>query len=380
MFCANCGKKLAKKAKFCPSCGTRNEGNLIGHENHYESEYKGEGSAANFQTDHDTFFEIEKDFPVLTIVIPCYNEEEVLHETVKQIGELLSHLKQEFLISKKSSILFVDDGSRDQTWSIIESYYETLSYVQGIKLAKNAGHQNALLAGLMKAKEYSDCVVSIDADLQDDVNVIREFVIKYHEGYDVVYGIRKSRTTDTFFKRYTAQSFYKMMIKMGVNIHNDHADFRLMSKRTLDELERFSEVNLFLRGIVPLIGYPSTMVCYSRKERFAGESKYPLKKMLAFALEGITSFSVKPIRYVTLIGFIMFGISLVAAIYTICSKILGISLAGWSSIMLSIWIIGGMQLMALGLIGEYVGKIYKEVKRRPLYFTEKVLIPNKESE
>ena len=311
--------------------------------------------------------------PLLTIVVPCYNEQEVLEETVKQIGGLLQDLMQEALVSIESAILFVDDGSRDETWNLIKTYNHSYSYVRGLKLAKNAGHQNALLAGLMSAKEYSDCVVSIDADLQDDVRAIREFVIKYREGFDVVYGIRKSRTTDTFFKKYTAQTFYKLMIKMGVNIHHDHADYRLMSRRVLNELDKFSEVNIFLRGIVPLIGYPSTKVYYDRLERFAGESKYPLKKMLSFALDGITSFSVKPIRYVTLIGFVTVAISLAAAIYAIGSKILGNPLSGWPSLMLSIWIVGGLQLVALGLIGEYVGKIYKEVKRRPNYFVEEIL-------
>lgn len=313
--------------------------------------------------------------PILTIVIPCYNEEEVLPETIKQISIVLKDLKKDSLISEQSAVLLVDDGSSDRTWATIESYHKTTPFVHGIKLAKNAGHQNALLAGLMKAKEYSDCIVSIDADLQDDVNTIKEFVIKYHEGFDIVYGIRKSRSTDTFFKRFTAQSFYKLMISMGVNIHYDHADFRLMSKRTIDELEKFKEVNLFLRGIVPLLGFPSTKVYFERKERFAGESKYPLKKMLSFAFDGITSFSVKPIRFVTVIGFVMFAISILAAIYTLLSKLQGHSLAGWSSLMLSLWFIGGVQLVALGLIGEYIGKIYREVKRRPLFLVEKQLLP-----
>jgi glycosyltransferase involved in cell wall biosynthesis len=309
--------------------------------------------------------------PVLTIVVPCYNEEEVLPETVKQLSDVLQDMIMDKLIADTSTILFVDDGSKDKTWPLIERFHRSNHYVTGLKLAKNAGHQSALLAGLMRAKDYADCVVSIDADLQDDVEVIREFVIKYHEGYEIVYGVRQGRDTDTFFKRATAQGFYKLMTKMGVHIHYNHADFRLMSKRTLNELEKFQEVNLFLRGIVPLIGFPSTKVYYDRKERFAGESKYPLKKMLAFAFDGITSFSVTPIRFVTLMGFFLFVCSIAAAIYALVGKLLGANVTGWTSLILSVWFIGGVQLLALGLIGEYIGKIYREVKRRPLYAVEK---------
>jgi glycosyltransferase involved in cell wall biosynthesis len=309
--------------------------------------------------------------PVLTIVVPCYNEEEVLPETILQLSAVIHELIQDKLVSETSTILFVDDGSKDQTWALIERFHLSHPYVTGLKLAKNAGHQNALLAGLMKAKAYSDCVVSIDADLQDDVLAIREFVVKYNEGYEIVYGVRQNRDTDTAFKRATAQGFYKLMTNMGVRIHYNHADFRLMSKRTLDELQKFQEVNLFLRGIVPLIGFRSTQVFYDRKERFAGESKYPLKKMAAFALDGITSFSVTPIRFVTLMGFILFAISIVAAVYAIIGKLVGANVSGWTSLILSVWFIGGVQLLALGLIGEYIGKIYKEVKQRPLYVIEK---------
>jgi glycosyltransferase involved in cell wall biosynthesis len=314
--------------------------------------------------------------PVLTIVVPCYNEEEVLPETVKQLGLVIDNLVQDKLVAPNSTILFVDDGSKDRTWSLIERFHLENPVVTGLKLAKNAGHQSALLAGLLKAKAYSDCVVSIDADLQDDVMVIREFLVKYHAGFDIVYGVRENRDSDTFFKKATAQGFYKLMTKMGVRIHYNHADFRLMSKRTLEELEKFQEVNLFLRGIVPLIGFPSTQVYYARKERFAGESKYPLKKMLAFALDGITSFSVTPIRFVTLMGFILFVVSILAAVYAIVGKLMGANVTGWTSLVLSVWFIGGVQLLALGLIGEYIGKIYKEVKHRPLYVIEKeVLAP-----
>lgn len=311
---------------------------------------------------------------LLTIVVPCYNEEDVLPETVRRLSQVLSGLMKEQLISAESRMLFVDDGSRDRTWELIEQFHQTNPYVTGLKLAKNAGHQNALLAGLMAAKTASDCVISIDADLQDDVDVMREFVIQFLAGYDVVYGVRQSRSADTWLKRTTAQGFYRLMHAMGVNIRYNHADYRLMSKRALEALGRFQEVNLFLRGIVPLIGFPSTEVYYNRHERFAGESKYPLKKMLAFAFEGITSFSVTPIRFVTLTGFAIFALSLLAFVYAIAGKLWGTTVSGWTSLILSIWFIGGVQLLALGLIGEYIGKVYKEVKRRPLYVVEKEML------
>ncbi|TXK82547.1 glycosyltransferase family 2 protein [Paenibacillus sp. N3.4] len=311
--------------------------------------------------------------PVLTIVVPCYNEEEVLPETVFQLSAILDSLIEDRRIADSSTMLLVDDGSKDATWSLIERFHASNTFVTGLKLAKNAGHQSALLAGLMRAKDYSDCVISIDADLQDDTNVIREFVNKFQEGYDIVYGVRQDRTADTFFKRATAQGFYKLMTSLGVKIHYNHADFRLMSRRTLENLEKFKEVNLFLRGMVPLLGFPSTKVYYDRKERFAGESKYPLRKMLAFAFDGITSFSVTPIRFVTLMGFLLFAMSVVAALYAIIGKIWGANVTGWTSLILSVWFIGGVQLLALGLIGEYIGKIYKEVKQRPLFVIEKDL-------
>lgn len=311
--------------------------------------------------------------PRLTIVVPCYNEEEVLPETVKRLTAVLDRLIAERLVRDSSVVLFVDDGSRDKTWSMIESFHESNRYVTGLKLARNAGHQRALLAGLMQAKETSDCVISIDADLQDDVDAIREFMLRYHNGYDIVYGVRQSRKTDTFFKRNTAVGFYRLMKAMGVKITYNHADYRLMSRRALEHLEKFKEVNLFLRGLVPMIGFRSTEVYYDRHERFAGESKYPLKKMLAFAFDGITSLSVTPIRLVTVAGFGFFIVSLLAGIYAIVSKLLGNTVSGWASLMVSVWFIGGIQLVALGLIGEYIGKIYKEVKRRPLYLIEKEL-------
>jgi glycosyltransferase involved in cell wall biosynthesis len=308
--------------------------------------------------------------PVLTVVVPCYNEEDILPETISQLQQLLKELINDGLVSIKSKILFVDDGSKDRTWEII--YKEGLNneLVRGLKLARNVGHQNALLAGLFTAKEHSDCVVSIDADLQDDIGVIREFIMKFHDGFEIVYGVRKGRDTDTLFKRSTAQGFYKVMKKLGVDLVYNHADFRLMSKRAVQELDRFNEVNLFLRGIVPLLGFRSDVVYYDRLERKAGETKYPLKKMLAFAFDGITSFSVSPIRFVLIIGFVSFFMSLLFGGYFLTLKFLGNTETGWTSLITSIWLIGGLQLIAIGLIGEYVGKIYKETKQRPKYIVD----------
>ncbi|MDB5085704.1 MAG: ykoT [Bacilli bacterium] len=311
--------------------------------------------------------------PILYIVVPCYNEEEILSEAVNQLGTVLTGLMDEALVSKNSVLLFVDDGSKDHTWELIEKFNQATSFVSGLKLSRNVGHQNALLAGLMTAKDRADCVISIDADLQDDVRVIREFVVHYLAGCDIVYGVRRGRETDTAFKRTTAQAFYKLLSLMGAHIVYNHADYRLMSRRALMNFERFKESNLFIRGIVPLIGLKSASVYYDRLERIAGESKYPLKKMLSFAFDGITSFSVTPIRAVTVIGFILFGISLLAGIYGIISKILGQAVSGWASLILSVWFIGGIQLVCLGLIGEYIGKIYMEVKGRPSFIVEKVI-------
>lgn len=308
--------------------------------------------------------------PVLTIVVPCYNEEDVLPKTILQLSSFLREIKEEGLISNKSKILFVDDGSKDETWKII--YKKSLhdENIRGLKLSRNVGHQNALLAGLAAAREASDCVISIDADLQDDITVIREFILKFQEGCEIVYGVRRKRDSDTFFKRSTAQGFYMLMKKMGVNIVYNHADFRLMSKRALHELQHFEEVNMFLRGIVPLIGFKSTNVYYDRKERLAGETKYPLKKMLAFSFEGITSFSVTPIRFVMLAGVLSFFISLLFGAYFLGLKFFGKTEIGWTSLIISIWLIGGLQLIAIGLVGEYIGKIYKESKRRPKYIID----------
>lgn len=308
--------------------------------------------------------------PVLTIVVPCFNEEEVLNETILQLSAVLRELMEESLVSKESKLLFVDDGSKDRTWAIIETESETNLFVKGLKLAGNVGHQNALIAGLETANKQSDCVVSIDADLQDDVNVIRTFMEKYWEGNDIVYGVRDSRDTDTYFKRTTALAFYRFMEKMGIKLVPNHADFRLMSKRAMDELLKYKETNIFLRGLVPLVGFATTKVYYDRKERLAGESKYPLKKMLAFAFDGITSFSVAPIRLVTCLGFLAVILSAFAGGYAVIQEILGHTETGWTSLIISIWLVGGLQLMGIGMIGEYIGKIYSEVKQRPRYAIE----------
>jgi glycosyltransferase involved in cell wall biosynthesis len=308
--------------------------------------------------------------PVVAIVVPCYNEEEVLPETIRRLQALRGELVEEKMISPKSALLFVDDGSHDDTWKII--YKASLRYpeVKGLKLARNAGHQNALLAGLFAAKTHADCLISIDADLQDDLSAIREFVQKFREGYDIVYGVRRRRDTDTWFKRHTAQGFYRLMKMFGVDLVYNHADYRLMSRRAVEALEQFGEVNLFLRGIVPLLGFRSAAVYYDRKERLAGKTKYPLKKMIAFALDGVTSFSVTPIRFISLIGFLSFVVSLIFGAYFLFLKWAGHTETGWTSLITSIWLLGGLQLIALGLIGEYVGKIYKETKRRPRYIVD----------
>lgn len=309
----------------------------------------------------------------LTIVVPCYNEEEVLPETAARLRALLEQMIQEKMISEHSGILFVDDGSQDHTWQIIESMAQNSSMIHGLKLARNAGHQNALMAGLTEAVATADLLVSIDADLQDDCNCIREFVKQFHQGYDIVYGVRNNRDSDTFFKRNTALAFYKLMKHMGVEVVYNHADFRLMSKRAALALCQFQEVNLFLRGLVPLVGFPSTTVAYTRAERFAGVSKYPLKKMVKFALEGITSFSIKPLRLITSVGCLISFISLIAAVYALISNLSGTTVPGWTSLILSIWFLGGVQLIGIGMLGEYIGKLYQEVKRRPRYIIEKKL-------
>lgn len=315
---------------------------------------------------------------ILYLVIPCYNEEEVLHETSRRLLEKINTMISNELISKESKILFVNDGSKDKTWSIIEELHADNNIFSGVNLSRNRGHQNALLAGLMAAKEYSDMTISLDADLQDDINVIDKFVEQYYDGSDIVYGVRSSRQTDTFFKRTTALAFYKLMNSLGVDTVYNHADFRLMSKRALDGLSQYKEVNLFLRGIVPLIGYKYSIVEYERHERFAGESKYPFKKMLAFALDGITSLSIKPIRIITSLGFTIFFISGIALLYSLIVNFMGKTVTGWTSLTLSIWMLGGIQLLSIGVIGEYIGKIYNETKRRPRFIiADKLIDSNK---
>lgn len=309
--------------------------------------------------------------PILYLVIPAYNEEEVLPITSKEIKKKISKLMEDELISKESKVVFVDDGSKDKTWEIIKSLNEEDKLFKGIKLSKNRGHQAALLAGLMSSKNNADITISMDADLQDDINVIEEMVKHYNDGSEIVYGVRSSRKKDTFFKRVTAEGFYKVMKLFGVDIVFNHADYRLMSKKALEGLEKFSEVNLFLRGIVPLIGYKSSVVYYEREERVAGSSKYPLKKMLSFAGDGITSFSIKPLRFILALGVIILFISICIMIYALIRKIQGNVVAGWTFLTISIWFIGGLQMISLGIIGEYIGKVYSETKRRPRYIIEK---------
>lgn len=311
-----------------------------------------------------------QDVGMLTIIVPCYNEEEVLPETIKELGAILEKMIQDKKVSSESNILFVDDGSKDRTWELISKYSNELGYVSGLKFSRNYGHQNALLAGMTTAVAYADLLITIDADLQDDINAIPKMVEKYHEGAGVVYGVRNSRKTDTVFKRQTALAFYALMKKLGVDLVPDSADYRLLSKRATESLLQFDERNLFLRGMVPLVGFKSAKVYYARKERFAGESKYPLKKMIKFALDGITSFSVVPIKLIMGLGFVISIVGIAMFIYTIIQKILGNVISGWTSLMTSIWVLGGVQLICISVIGEYVGKIFTEVKHRPRYTIE----------
>lgn len=310
----------------------------------------------------------------LAIVVPCYNEEEVLKIASAALREVLDDLIKKEKIATDSFVLFVNDGSKDRTWDLIEEEHSAYpDKIYGVKLAGNVGHQFALTAGLITAKDMCDVTISIDADLQDDVAVIEEMIDKFHAGNDIVYGVRKERKTDTFFKRTTAQAFYKLMAMMGVKTVYNHADFRLMSKRAVEEFSKYKETNLFLRGMIPLIGYQTDCVYYDRKERVAGESKYPLKKMLALAFNGISSFSVKPISMILFLGFFIVLCSLIALLYALISYCTGRVVAGWTSLIISIWFLGGIQLLAIGLVGQYIGKIYIEVKHRPRYNIEKVL-------
>ena len=314
----------------------------------------------------------------LYIVVPCYNEEEVLPETSERLSLKLNELIRSKRISNKSRVFYVDDGSVDKTWTIIKNLHESNAYFSGLKLSRNCGHQNALLAGLMTVRDRADIVISMDSDLQDDIDAIDGMLNKYYEGSDIVYGVRSVRTSDSFLKRFTAESFYKLMNRLGAKVVFNHAEYRLMSKRALEGMAEFNEVNLFLRGIVPMIGYKSDVVYYERSERFAGESKYPFGKMLAFAFEGISSLSVHPIRMITKLGLAIFFVSIIMLIYSVVQFFRDETVAGWASIIVSIWSIGGLILFAVGLIGEYIGKIYLETKRRPRFIVEKILDSEKE--
>lgn len=307
------------------------------------------------------------------LVIPCYKEEEVLPYTAKLLEVKMSNLIDSGKISKDSKICFVNDGSTDNTWKIITELHNSNNLFQGINLSRNRGHQNALLAGLMTVKDYADAMISLDADLQDDINAIDDMIEKFLNGCDIVYGVRSKRETDTWFKRTTAEGFYKFMEYMGANVVYNHSDYRLMSKRAVEGLAQFKEVNLFLRGMVPLIGFKSDFVYYERKERFAGESKYPLKKMLAFAFEGITSLTIEPIRFVTKLGVLVFGVSIALVIWSLYRYIIGETVTGWTSMMISLWAIGGLILFSIGIVGEYIGKIYLETKARPRFIVEDYL-------
>ena len=304
---------------------------------------------------------------ILYVVIPCYNEEEVLQETTRQLKDKMESLIKSKKISEKSKVMYVNDGSKDKTWELIKKISKKEKLFTGVTLSRNRGHQNALLGGLMTAKNYADVVISMDADLQDDINAIDEMIDKYHEGCDIVYGVRSARKKDTFFKRVTAEGFYKFMKALGVDCVYNHADYRLTSKRVLEEFSNFKEVNLFLRGMFPLVGFKSDVVYYERNERFAGESKYPLKKMLNFAWDGITSFSVKPLRLICTVGFFVLFVSIIIMIYSLVRKITGNTVDGWTFIAISLWFIGGIQMISIGIIGEYIGKIYSETKARPRY-------------
>lgn len=315
----------------------------------------------------------------LAIIVPCYNEEEIFSFSSGKLTNLLKDLIKKRKIAKNSFILFVDDGSKDNTWQLIHEENKKNKFVYGLKLAGNVGHQNALLAGITESLDLVDMSISIDADLQDDINVIEEMIDKYTSGIDIVYGVRNDRKSDSFFKRFTAQSFYKFMKLMGVKSVYNHADFRLMSKRAMKDLSEYKERNLFLRGIVPLIGYKTDCVYYARGKRIAGESKYPLKKMIKFAFDGITSFSIKPMTIICMLGIVIIVVSIIAMLYGVLGYFMGRSFDGWSSLFCSIWFLGGVQLLCIGIIGQYVGKTYIEVKERPRYNVEK-FIKNKDKD
>ena len=309
----------------------------------------------------------------LYIAVPCYNEEAVLPDTAPRLREKMLALMDNGMISRDSRIVFIDDGSKDRTWEFISKLHQADKIFSGIRLSRNRGHQNAVMCGLMTLRDEADAVISIDADLQDDIEVFDDMLKKYEEGCDVVYGVRSKRETDTFFKRFTAESYYKLLDRMGAKVIFNHADYRLMSRRALEAFAQFGETNLFLRGLVPMVGFKSDIVTYERSERTAGESKYPLSKMLALAWEGITSLSTKPIKLITRLGLIIFLVSLVMLIYSLIRFFTGATETGWASLAISIWAIGGLQLLAIGIIGEYIGKIYLETKHRPRYIVEEYL-------
>lgn len=312
----------------------------------------------------------------LWLIIPCYNEEEVLPTTISKLSSQMDSMIWGDLITSDSKMLFIDDGSKDKTWQLIKESTGNNKFVQGIKLSRNQGHQNALLAGMMYASGKCDCIISLDADLQDDISVLPEFVKRYQEGYQVVYGVRNNRETDTGFKRNTASLFYKLMKLLGAETVENHADYRLLGRQALQALMDYKEVNLFLRGIVPLLGFESITVFYERKERAAGKTKYPLKKMLSFALDGITSFSIKPLRLISSLGIVCSILSTLGLLYALISHIAGLTVPGWTAIVCSIWLLGGIQLLCLGVVGEYIGKIFSEVKRRPRYIIEELSLNN----
>ncbi len=316
---------------------------------------------------------IHPELPVLFLVIPCYNEEEALPVTAKKLTEKMDSLIQAEKISPESHVILVNDGSKDNTWHIIEQLHEQNPLFSGVKLSRNCGHQSALLAGMLTVRNECDAIISMDADLQDDINAIDEMIQKYQEGCEIVYGVRSQRETDTAFKRGTAQGFYKLMNLMGVELVYNHADYRLMSRRALEELSEYDEVNLFLRGLVPMIGFKTAEVYYARAPRMQGESKYPLRKMLNFAFEGITSLSVKPIRMITGLGIAIFVVSIIMLIYILIRHFTGHTVDGWSSTAVSVWAIGGLQMLSIGVVGEYIGKIYLETKHRPRYHVETYL-------
>lgn len=315
----------------------------------------------------------EREHPVLYLAVPCYNEEEALPVTAEKLLEKLRQLTEQGSISAESRIVFIDDGSKDGTWQVIAALHEKSPVFCGIRLSRNCGHQHALLAGLMTVRSECDAVISLDADLQDDINAIDEMVKQYQDGCEIVYGVRKDRASDTAFKRGTAQGYYKVMRAMGVDIVYNHADYRLMSCRALEELSGYEEVNVFLRGMVPMLGFRTGEVYYSRAPRMQGESKYPLRKMLAFAFEGITSLSVKPIRMITFLGFFIFLVTLGMLLYVLIRHFLGYTVVGWTFLAVSVWGIGGLQLLGIGIVGEYIGKIYLETKHRPRYHIEEYL-------